>query len=118
MTQSEAINKLAKECCLAIGEFDHFKTIRTYIQMALVIGLEHYDVHDVEIVAMWRDGGEAGRYKSITDASNKLGIARSSIWSVLEGRRVSAGGLIFMRAEDYNLLPREEKSSSLSKNEL
>ena len=118
MIQSEVINKLARECCCATGSFDDFKTIRTYLQMALSIGLEHYEIHDIEIVAMYKDGTEAGRFKSATEAEAKLGIHRQNISAVLLGQRISTGGLIFMKAEDYNLIPRKEKSPSISQNEL
>lgn len=114
MLQSEVINKLARECCLAIGTFDHFKTIRTYIQMALTVGIEHYTVDMEEIIALYKDGIEAGRFKSLGDAQRKLGLLQSSISDVLAGRQHTAGGLMFMRVKDYDLIPREEKTEQLT----
>jgi hypothetical protein len=108
MLQSEAINKLSKECCLAIGDFDHYQTIRTYIQMALVVGVEHYTKDMEEVVSFYRDGVEAGRFKSIGDASIKLGIPQSSISDVLRGVQHTAGGLKFMKITDYELVKRKE----------
>jgi len=109
MIQSEVIDKLARECCLALGDFDHFMTVRTYIQMALSIGIEHYTKDMEEVVAIYRDGVEAGRFKSIKDASDKLGIAYQNISTVLEGRQHTAGGLMFMKTKDYELVEREKE---------
>lgn len=110
MLQSEVINKLTRECCLALGDFDHFTTVRTYIQMALSIGVEHYTKEMEEVIALYKDGTEAGRFKSITDAANKLGIQQHGISNVLTGRCQLAGGLKFIKARDYDLLPREDSS--------
>lgn len=118
MLQSEVINKLSRECCLALGDFDHYKTIRTYIQMALSIGVEHYTKDMTEVIAFWKDGIEAGRFKSVEEASKKLGIRQSDISSVLTGVQHSAGGLMFMKSKDYDLIPKEKEESSISKNEL
>ncbi len=107
MLQSEVINKLSRECCLAMGDFDYFKTVRIYIQMALSIGIEHYTKDMEEIVALYMDGTEAGRFKSITEASDKLGINRRNIDHVLRGNVHSAGSLMFMKAKDYELVKRE-----------
>ena len=108
MLQSEVINKLSRECCLAMGDFDYFKTVRIYIQMALSIGIEHYTKDMEEVVALYRDGVEAGRFKSEKDAAEKLGIAYQNISAVLEGRQHTAGGLMFMRTRDYELVERED----------
>jgi hypothetical protein len=109
MIQSEVINKLARECCLALGDFDHFTTVHTYIQMALSIGIEHYTKDMEEIVAMYRDGVEAGRFKSIREAERKLGIDRRNINQVLRGAAHSAGGLIFIKTKDYELIERKKE---------
>jgi len=112
MLQSEVINKLARECCLAIGEFDHFKTIHTYIQMALAVGIEHFRADMEEIVALDQWGKEAGRFKSILEAAHKLGIYQGGISDTLAGRQQSTGGYKFMKVKDYDLIPREDNNKS------
>jgi hypothetical protein len=107
MTQSEVINKLSHECCLAMGSFDYFKTVRIYIQMALAVGVEHYKVEMDEVVAMDMFGVEAGRFKSIQDGADKLGILQSAIVNNLSGRSAWAGGFKWMRVKDYELVSRE-----------
>ena len=107
MLQSEVINKLSRECCLAMGDFDYFKTVRIYIQMALAVGVEHYRVDMDEVVAMDMEGREAGRFKSIQEASDKLGILQSGIMNNLAGRSAWAGGLKWMKVKDYELIERE-----------
>ena len=101
------------ECALALGDFSHLQTIRIYIQMALSIGIEHYTKDMEEIVVMDTHGIEAGRYKCVTDASNKLGIRQGDISAVLTGRQHTAGGYMFMKAKDYELIPREKKDITL-----
>jgi len=108
MIQSEVINKLSRECCLALGDFDHFDTVRTYIQMALSIGIEHYSRDMEEVVALYKDGVEAGRFKSVNDAMNKLGIPQTQICAVLNGRQHTTGGLMFIRTKDYELVKRKK----------
>lgn len=110
MLQSEVINKLTKELCLAQGTFDYFTINRTYIQMALSIGIEHYTKDMEEIVALYQDGSEAGRFKSITDAANKLGIHQNYISAVLIGEQHTTGGLQFIKAKDYDLIPRNSEA--------
>lgn len=112
MLQSEVINKLARECCLAIGEFDHFKIIRTYIQMALSIGIEHFTEDMEEIVVLDRNGTEAGRFKSITKAAKELGLHRQNISAILAGQQQTAGGLMFIRTKDYELVKRDNSEKS------
>lgn len=107
MTQGEAINKLARELCLAQGTFDYFEVNRTYIQMALCVGLEHFTKDMEEVVALYRDGTEAGRFKSVGDASLKLGIHQSCVSDVIRGVQQTAGGLKFMKTRDYELVPRK-----------
>lgn len=111
MTQGEVISKLSHECCLAMGDFDYYQTVRTYIQMALMVGVEHYTKDMEEIVALYRDGTEAGRFKSIQDASKKLGLFQPSINMVLSGKIHTTGGLKFIRTKDYELVPRNQKSN-------
>ena len=109
MLQSEVINKLSHECCLAMGSFDYFKTIRIYIQMALAVGVEHYNIRMEEIVAMDKNGAEAGRFRSLSEAHAKLGIDEGSISSVMDGHRQTAGGLKWMKVKDYELVPRKQE---------
>lgn len=110
MIQSVVINKLTKELCLAQGTFDYFQVNRTYIQMALSIGIEHYTKDMEEIVALYQDGSEAGRFKSVQEATTKLGILQSCISDVLAGRQHTTGGLQFIRAKDYDLIPRNSEA--------
>ena len=118
MLQSQVINKLAKECCLAMGDFDKYKTVKIYIQMALVVGIEHFTIKMEEIVVMTKEGVEIGRFKSITETADKLGLKEENISATLNGRQCSCGGMLFMKARDHDLIPREEKSPSISLNEL
>ena len=110
MTQSEVIDKLTKELCLAQGTFDYFRVNRIYIQMALAVGIEHFTKDMEEIVALYQDGCEAGKFKSIADASNKLGISQPCISDALRGAQHTAGGLMFMKTKDYELVPRNSKA--------
>lgn len=107
MTQGEVIQKLTRECCFALGDFNHFQTVQTYIQMALAIGVEHYTKDMEEIVALYQDGVEAGRFKSVTDAADKLGIQQHYISDVLSGKQHTTGGLMFMKTKDYELVKRD-----------
>jgi hypothetical protein len=110
MLQSEVINKLSRECCIALGDFYGYKTIRTYIQMALVVGIEHFTKDMEEIVVMDMSGVETGRFKSIREAERELGINRRNIDHVITGKAHSAGGLMFMKTKDYELVKREPAS--------
>lgn len=105
MTQSEVINKLSMEMALALGELDHLQTCRTYIQMALSIGIEHYTKDMEEIVQMDSFGNELGRFKSVTEAAERTGIHQSYISAVLIGQQHTTGGFIFMKAKDKELVP-------------
>ncbi len=111
MTQGEVISKLARECCLAMGEFYYYDTVRTYIQMALSIGIEHYTKDMEEIVALYQDGREAGRFKSVGEAATKLGLPQSSVSSVLSGKQYTAGGLKFVKTKDFELFKRDDNTS-------
>ncbi len=108
MTQGEVISKLTRECCLAMGEFYYYDTIRVYIQMALSVGVEHYTADMEEIVALYKDGREAGRFKSTIEAAEKLGVRRTSISDVLAGRLYTTGGLKFIKTKDYELVKRKD----------
>ena len=113
MTQGEVINKVSMECALALGELDHLQTIRTYIQMALTIGIDHFRKEMEEIVVLDVHGVECGRYKSVMDAERKLGIGGPRIHHVLSGNNHTAGGYMFIRTKDYELVPREPPTYKL-----
>jgi hypothetical protein len=106
MLQSTVINKLAMELAIANGDLDHLHNNRIYIQMALTIGIEHFNILQEEIVVLDKDGIEAGRFKSVSDAAKELGINQSNISQCLMGIRHSAGGLMFMKTRDYELIKR------------
>lgn len=106
MLQSKVVHKLSMECAIALGDLDHLQTIRIYIQMALAIGVEHYTKDMEEIVAMDYEGVVCGSWKCVTEASEKLGIRQSDISAVLTGRQHSAGGYLFMKTKDYELVKR------------
>jgi hypothetical protein len=90
-----------------MGDFDYFKTVRIYIQMALAVGVDHYSKEMNEVVAMDKYGTECGRFKSIQDAANKMGIRQNAIVNTLSGRSQWAGGLKWMKVKDYELIERE-----------
>ena len=106
MTQSEVIEKLAREWCLSIGHFSYYNNAKIYIQMALTIGIEHYTVDMEEIIVLDHQGCETDRFKGVTDAANALGLSKSGISAVLTGRQHTHGGFIFIKSKDYNLLKR------------
>jgi len=110
MLQSTVINKLSLECAVALGDLDHLQTIHIYIQMALSIGVEHYTKDMEEIVVMDTHGVEAGRYKSISEAVKELGIRQGDISAVLTSRQHTAGGYMFMKTKDYELVPRKDSN--------
>jgi hypothetical protein len=109
MIQSEVIDKITRECCLELGSFDYFTVVHKHIQRALCVGIEHYTVDMEEIVALYRDGVEAGRFKSVKDAADKLGVTHQNITAVLNGRQHTAGGVMFIRTKDYELIEREKE---------
>lgn len=108
MTQAEVINKLSMEMAMALGDLETLQTCRTYIQMALSIGLEHFTKDSQEIICMNYSGEEIARFKSTREASLKLGVDRRNIDHVLRGCCQSAGGYKFMKAKDKELVPMKE----------
>lgn len=90
---------------LALGELDHLQTCRTYIQMALSIGIDHFTKNMEEIIAMDPQGREVGRYKNILEIERELGVKESNVHHVLAGRNHTAGGYIFIRSKDKELIP-------------
>lgn len=105
MTQNEVINKLSMEMALALGDLDTLQTCRIYIQMALSIGIDHFTKNSEEIIALDHEGREVGRYKSILEIERTLGVKESNVHHVLAGRNHTAGGYIFIRTKDKELIP-------------
>lgn len=105
MTQNEVINKLSIEMAIALGNLDTLQTCRIYIQMALSIGIDHFTKDMEEVIAMDDTGREVGRYKSILDAERNLGVRECNIHQVLSGRNHTAGGYLFIRTKDKELIP-------------
>jgi hypothetical protein len=108
MTIHEVVNKLALEMAFDTGHIEDIKIYKEKLQMAVVIGKDHFFHTTEEIIAMDYEGFERGRFKSVTDASEKLGICRSSIDHVLMKRQHSAGGYLFVREIDQELILRKE----------
>jgi hypothetical protein len=100
MIIKEVIDKLSLEYCQAINNFDNYSTIRTFIQRALVIGMEHFSPEMEEIIATNEFGVEQGRYKNGKDASRKIGVSHANINFVTNGLRHTAHGLHFTKVED------------------
>ena len=102
MILDEVVNKLALELMNRTGNIGHAPLYREFLNMAVIIGMEHFTPDMIEIVALLKDGAEAGRYKCTAEASRKLGIAQGNITAVLEGRRHTAGGYLFIRKVDWD----------------
>jgi hypothetical protein len=105
MTYNEVVNKLSMEMALALGDMSALQTCRTYIQMALSIGTEHFTKDMDEVIAYTTKGKETGRFKSVQDAANKLGLYPELITAVLNGRQCTTGGFMFMKTKDKELGP-------------
>ena len=111
MIQSHVINKLALELAFQTGRMEDMKLYKQYLRMALTVGIEHFTVDMEEVIALNAEGREKGRYKSVADAAKKLGIQRQNIVAVLNSRKQTAGGYLFMKATDKELVKRTEKKS-------
>lgn len=105
MTQGEVINKLSMEMALALGDFNTLQTCRTYIQMALSIGVEHYTKDMEEIIVLNYAGQEIDRFKCVTDVERKMGIKQCYVSAVLRGDQFSTGGFRFQKVKDKELIP-------------
>jgi hypothetical protein len=105
MTYNEVINKLSMEMALALGDFYYLDTCKIYIQQALAIGIDHFTKDMEEVIAMDLLGREVGRYKSILDAERQLGVRECNIHQVLAGKNHTAGGYMFVRSKDKELIP-------------
>jgi|SRR3990172_1896292 len=114
MTHSQVIDKLAMEMAIAMdleeqqGIEDHTPTYRWFIRQALDIGTNHFTKDMEEVVMITKEGAEAARYKGVTDASHKTGIRQADISAVITGRQHTAGGFKFMKAKDWELVPRPD----------
>lgn len=104
MTVSEVIDKLSMEQAIALGELDHLATCRRYISMALSIGIEHFTSEMEEIIVMTTNGTEIGRYKSIQETADQIGLRAENISAVVNGRQYTTGGLMFMKNRDKELI--------------
>ena len=93
------IEDLKKENC------DVEQACRQYVQMALSIGIDHFYSDMEEVIAFDKKGNEVGRYKSSQEAAAKLGCDRRDVSRVIEGKRHSCGGYIFMKLKDHELMP-------------
>lgn len=108
MTAREVINKLSLELAFHTGNLDDMAFYKQYLQMALVVGAEHFVNTKEEIVAMDHEGREVGRYKSIPEAATKLGLHRALVQAVVNKRRYQTGGLLFIRAKEGELIKRKD----------
>jgi hypothetical protein len=110
MTQNEVINKLSMEMALALGDLDTLQTCKIYIQMALSIGIEHFTRDMDEVIAYTTNGTEIGRFKSVQDAADKIGLRAELITAVLNGRQCTTGGMMFMKTKDKYLIPSKKSA--------
>ena len=101
MTINEVTNKLVFEMVQLTGHFEDADIYKSYIRIALTVGMEYFNPMQEEVVATNQKGVEVGRYKSIEEASVKLNIKRQNIVSVVLGHRNKAGGLSFRKSETF-----------------
>jgi hypothetical protein len=119
MTFDQVVEKLGKEMAdrlnilienaiensdLSILRENAPQLCKNYIHIALSVGMDHFHPLDEEIIAMDREGVELGRFKSVTEAEIKLGIHKSAISECLNGNRHTAGGLMFLKTKDKELM--------------
>ena len=102
MTIDEVTNKLTFELVTQTGHLEDREICWQYIRYALIIGIEHFTKEMKEVIALDKLGNEVGRYKGVREASVKLKISRGNIYQVLEEKRHTAGGLIFVKNKDWN----------------
>jgi len=110
MTQNEVVNKLSIELAIRLGDLDYLQLCRQYIQMALVIGTEHFPRDIEEIVVMNKHGVEIERLESISECEKLLGVSHESITAVLDGRQFTAGGLRFQKVIYKELIPAKKSA--------
>ena len=101
MTFKQAVDAITSEMVLRTGRPEDMVVYREYIGQALIIGMEHFNPNQKEVVSMDQRGRETGRYRSVSEAAKKLGICRQSINKVLSGERHTAGGLIFIESKNW-----------------
>jgi len=101
MTIDEVTKKLVFEMVQLTGHFEDADVYKSYIRIALTVGMEYFNIFQDEVIATDQQGVEVGRYKSIIDASKKLNIPRQSICKVVLGYRNKAGGLSFRKSETF-----------------
>lgn len=101
MTHEEVVKKISMECAVALGELNHLNTIYYYVNMAVCVGRDHFTNDMDEVVALDHLGKEQGVFKSTQEAADKLGLNRQNITAVLNGRKHSAGGYLFMKRKDF-----------------
>jgi len=97
MTYEKVISKLVFEMVQLTGHFEDHEIYQTYLQRALVIGMEHFTPHMTEIEVLTKEGVLVDSYKSVDDVALKLNIPRGNIQAALAGKRHSAHGFIFRR---------------------
>lgn len=100
MTFEEIKNRLVFEMVQLTGHFEDQEIYQLYIQRALCIGMEHLSSLQEEIIAYDENGKIVARYRSITEASQKLGVSRQAIDKVLSGKNHTAKKLIFRKAKE------------------
>lgn len=97
MTTEDVIKKLALEIAIETGHYEWIQLYQRKIGMALTIGLENDDLKQEVITALTKEGEEVGSYISREEASRSLGVNSSSITNVLNSRRMTAGGYLFVK---------------------
>ena len=113
MIQSEIVHKMSMEMALRLGDLNHLKTCKFYINMAVTIGTEYFTRDMEEVVALTSEGIERGRYKSIAEAAHELGLDGTHISKVLSRRYHSTGGFIFMKTKDRELIKRKPEECEI-----
>jgi hypothetical protein len=103
MTIDEVNKRLVFEMVQLTGHFEDQEIYQTYIQRALVIGMDYFTKGDHMIIAFDESGVEMGRFKTILQASERLKINPGSISNILHGKRHSARGLTFIFDKPINL---------------
>lgn len=104
MTVNEVVEKLSMEMAVALGELDHLPTCRRYIRMALAVGIEHFTKDMEEIIMMTKQGEEISRFRSVSECVSKTGIPQPQISAVLTGQQHTAGGFMFIKTKDKELV--------------
>jgi hypothetical protein len=104
----ECWDKLSRECGLTAANLESYLTVRAYIQIALVVGMEYFTKDMTEVIVINKNGSIQGQYKGITEAAKKLKIQQRDISAVLTGRQKTAGGYKFMRMDDYERIKNDE----------